>query len=442
MEKYRKVVWAEGTMLAQQHFQCWDKQLQAEHRFDRLFEGEDNWGMAEFKLDEHLLAQGQFKIQNALMRFPDQRWFSYHQAYDAPLVRRLPELRQERITVCLGLCLADDVAGISGYEQAQRSEAVWQAEYEQVLDAYDHQRSREVLLAALRPAIFWQYEHPENVSLLPVAELIFNHQLNHYCLNEHFIPPLIRMAGIGSIQDFIQRSIYRIDAGIAGIGKMKSKQVSNDRDFLMLCRLSSLLCRHRAMLLSLERSVNTGPFQLYQCWISFLGELTGCLDEPLAEPAFVTYQHQNLTEIFPSLLQRFEDLFQRVVPADTASIDLQQQADGSWVSARISDNDLRQKRFCLAVYHEHADEHLIAKIQQQIKISAPGKLHSIVHSFSAGISISRMNTANGMGLTKRNYYYFQIEKQDKGWKEIIDEQKIAIFTGPALADASIELLVY
>ena len=85
---------------------------------------------------------------------------------------------------------------------------------------------------------------------------------------------------------------------------------------------------------------------------------------------------------------------------------------------------------------------MIAKIQQQIKISAPGKLHSIVHSFSAGISISRMNTANGMGLTKRNYYYFQIEKQDKGWKEIIDEQKIAIFTGPALADASIELLVY
>ncbi|KTD23264.1 type VI secretion system baseplate subunit TssK [Legionella londiniensis] len=442
---FRKVVWAEGVLLGQQHFQHWDSFLQKQQSLTYCHAHSFCWGLAELHWEESFLPQGVFRLNCCVALLKDGRWIDFNHQFDDVLSLKLPEQSITPLKVFLTIPETDYVSGISGYQALQKPPA-WVADYQIVHDLYDASREREVLLGKQHLRLTLEDDIPSGSSAIQIAELEYNAQQASYRLSRNFIPPLLKISASGNLFAWIASWIGKMRQFLKLLQEQREKyrHVQNQfsyGDFIYF-NLIKTITTYLPQMNLIQQSPHLPPFYLYSLCSFMIGELWGYTDSPLSEPDLPRFELQNLGDVFKKLRVRFDELVERITPVNTLDIPLQHVFEMQYQSDCLSESDLEEKQFCLALYHENLTQELINRILQCIKVAAPSRLINIVKSFTQGISLTYLASPGKDLLAKRNYHYFLMNKGCAEWREVIAEGRISFFISQDLAALPFELICY
>lgn len=445
MELSRKVVWAEGILLGQQHFQCWDEYLQNQQQLYLSYVHPFVWGIAEIEFDENFLAQGVVRLNRCLGLLKNRQWIAYDHTMDGSLSINLPKDVHHRLGVFLSLPEAGHVEGIAGYPEVQES-AAWKGVYQSVQDRYDPAREREVLFAKQSVQLSLDRPALNGLTTLQVAELEYNPQQSAYRFSRSFVPPLLKISGSVNLMSWLAKFIGTLTRHIQLLNEQKSKyrQVENQfgyGDFIFF-NLVQTLTTYLPRLMMIQKSPELSPYPLYTTCCELMGALWGYLDDPLGEGVPPVYDPEGLSGVFLRIQVQLEALLSKVMPANTLDIQLQSMGLSEYQSEVLDHIALKEKQFCLAIYHETMTPDLVDKVLAQVKVSAPSELTEIVQSFTQGIELNYIASPGKDLLAKRNYHYFLLNKQSRGWEKVLIEKRISIFVSQALLSLPMELIAH
>lgn len=444
MPANRKVIWAEGILLGQQHFQQWDKYIQHQQKLVHAHTAAHNWGIAVLEYDESYLPQGIFHLIRCTALLEDGRWIDFNHTFDGPLTLDVPVESNGLLSLSLCLPRSESATGITGYPEPHG--AAWQGVYLSVSDESDPDRAREVLLGKQNIHLIIDGQDQEGLTCLKIVELEYDVNQLAYKVNHHFIPPVLKMSASRCIVSWIATFKNKLLRYIKRLNEQKAKHrhVQNQfgyADFIYF-NLIKTLTTHLPKFTVLQTDPLLHPFYLYEACMNLIGELCGYLDDSLVAETFPRYHHHDLEGVFSQLNHHFDDLIERIMPVNTIDVYLQRISVTQFQSHELSLQDLTSKQYCLALYHEDMNQTVINKILAQVKIAAPTKLTAIVQTFTQGIGFKYLTSPGKDLMAKNNHHYFLLDKQSKGWDDVISEQMIAIFVSQELSTLPFELISY
>jgi type VI secretion system protein ImpJ len=444
MPAFRKVIWTEGTLLAQQHLQLWDQQ--AQHYHQKLIQSLSpfGWGILQLEYDESYLPQGVLQLTKCTALLKDGRLVDYNATTDGPLSINLPENHTDFVNVYLLLAQGEGVEGISGYPSNPNPSHL--GEYTEITDVYDATRKRELLLGKQNLSLSVERPSQTVCSCLPVVALSFDPNQMAYKLNKSFIPPVLRVGASSCLVSWVADMTGKLTTTIHKLNEQKAKHrhVHNQfgyGDFVyfnLVKSLTSFLPRFT----SIQSTPMIHPYSLYQLCLSFIGELWGYLDKPLSQDIMPNYKQDELGALFDDMKRYITSLIDNVMPANTIDVSLHKISETLHYSIDLSREELGRNHYCLGIYHEDMTDDLIEKITAQIKIASPKHIKEIVQSFTQGIQFNYLATPGKDLMAKRHYHYFLLDKQSIGWQAILEEGKMAIFVSQALSNLTFELITY
>lgn len=441
MKALSKVVWAEGIFLGQQHFQAWDRQLEASQQLRSKALHPFAWGVLACVIDEKALENGQFRLQSCQVIFPDGRLACYDAAEQPPLACQLQAGGGQTVEIYLALPANQQVEGISGYP-GRNQLCAWQADYRQLSDEYDSSREREVLLARPNLALLSGSEGREQFASLKIAELV-NQGDGSYRLVAEFVPPLVRIGASAYLKSLLGRMIE----GVAG-----RLRVLNDRrlhfsggpmefartdpaQFLLLQNLGGVY----PQLLHLQQTPDLHPEILYRVLCQTVGGL--CAFHPELDPSAIPrYQHGELTAVFRTIERLLSEVLNLSLGSRSSALQLTRESESLLSAHDLDHQSLQQLTLFLEVLHEADDPVWINDFARQVKVASRGTIEITVASALPGIRTVHTQRPPNKLATKSGYEYFRIEPRGEVWSRVVEERSLALFLPQAFSNATINLV--
>ena len=443
MKEYRKVVWAEGVMLGQQHFQVWEEYLFHQQKITQQHTNPFHWGIVSLDIDEHYLCQGIVKVKRCIAIMPDRRLIDFNDANDGPLTLNLPDKEPQDLNLYLALPHEELVSGISGYPKVAHHSPCWQGYYAPQKDLYDTERTREVLLGRQNIILSTDIENLAKYTTIKIANLSIDKAQGVYYLDSNFIPAAIKIAATENLSTWLNNFVRVIDKQLNSIKKQLKINFNLQNKFeytgFIYLNIAKVLSENLVKLRILQQNQLLHPFELYVACTTFLGVLASNTDEQYLP---IKYNHHKLTAIFQDIFTDFNSLIAKSCPKKHSQIKLVQISANKYHSTEITQQILENKNFCLAIYCDSTDYSSIERIQLQIKIASPATLDDIINSFTQGIDLHHLKKPEENIATKSNCYYFQLDSSSVTWQNVLKEQKIAFFINQELAHVMFELIYF
>lgn len=442
MKAHRKVVWAEGIFLGQQHFQQWERYFEDVHVTAQRALHPFGWGLISHVYDDESLERGIFRLRSCAAIFPNGVVANYVETEDGPLTYDLG--RSGELEVDLYLCLPANrqVAGVLGYRDHRLP--AWVVDYRTVEDDNDPEREREVAVAKANLMILTGSDSLDNVSNLHLAKIISLGD-GRYRIADTHIPPSVHIGTSPLLRKQSQRLVELIEAKSRLISERLGDGASRDlthgelSGFLLLQTLRRALPEFRHM----AKNPDTHPERLYLAlarMVEELGTFGLSSDEgaPIADvPA---YQHDNLGEVF-SVLDRM--LLQRIeqgTPSKSAQIRFNRASDNQYEADSIDSRVLTDSGFYLAVFSEMEGTDWISAFARQAKVSSRSTIGMVIASALPGVRLIHTQRPPSKLSVRAGYEYFRLEPKGDYWDSVLDDQSIALFVPRDFVKAKIELL--
>lgn len=424
MEGYRKVIWAEGVKLSQQHFQRLEASVELERQNFAACYLANNFGVSHIKFDLQALKDEQLIILK-LSGFIGNMNIIYDSSSDKALAKTIPENSAKQLKVYVGIPRSSKVTNIAGYDQSS-SLSGYDGKYYKIQDNYDFQRHEEVLLAEQNIEIFFAPVATHHCLEVAVINLAKNNL--HYLLCEKHISPHLKISAAANLLTWLRNLCGSIREQIV---KLKSYKLQHNDDNLKIMLITNILGGKLALFEHIYKTAPSHhPQKVYDVCITLAGELAANLTESF--PDIAIYDHQNLSAIFEKMEQLLLKLIAAHAPKSWCEIELYKHKPGYYISKAISDDDLRNKDFYFAI--ELSDSSYLEKINNILKVAAPSDIEKIVMSYTSGINIIS-NSIKDQG-----FYYFSLDKNNPLWQQIVLENKISYFVSRELHNAQLKLL--
>ncbi len=440
MATTRKVVWAEGILLTQQHFQQWDHYSYQQHYLLMNILKSHAWGVAQLIIDEDLVSNGLFLIKKCKIIFQDGQFIQYDSAIDLPLSYQLIQKSYQQIDIYLCLPLGNKVANVSGYH-ATDTASRWEADYQMISDENDHNRQQEILLARPRLILCSSDETREHYESIKIAEIV-PAGIGSFQISDKYIPPLIKMTGSIVLYNACDRWIEFIGAKISVLKEsyqlLQNKVAEHNQlafiHMILLQSLNNTLC-----LLQNCQTAGTDPLQLYNALKMFISTLS-VFDYQFDNTTIPNYDHAQLYNVFSKLIEVIKYLLDKAIPLPVAIIKLNRVHDTLYVAENIDSQFFNQHHFYLAVKLESPDKQWLEQFQSQIKLSAYSTIKLIAALAVTGVKTQYTQRLPHKLSVKAGFEYFYIEQNDEAWQKIKQERSLALFLPYALSNAAIELI--
>jgi type VI secretion system protein ImpJ len=129
----QKLIWAEGVILTQQHFQQWDLYLQQQQNMCATSITPYFWGLREISIDEELLKFGQIVLKKCQVIFPGGLYVHYEENNDLPLSYRIQPSDKIKMEIYLALPLGKAITEIPGYPKTSHL-STWRSDFQMIKD--------------------------------------------------------------------------------------------------------------------------------------------------------------------------------------------------------------------------------------------------------------------------------------------------------------------
>ena len=199
----KKVVWAEGVLLGQQHLQQFDDYHHARQDFLAKLASPYPWGIKKLVWDEESFLYGKLIIKHCEAIFPHGLIIHYDSRVNTPLSYEFTAAHENRESVYLAIPLSDHINDITGYPH-QSGLSGWKAEYQTVLDEQDSEREREVLFAYPNLCLLASKADKNLFYVIKIAEVV-KKNIGEYSLEKSFIPSCLVLSASDAVMDFLSK---------------------------------------------------------------------------------------------------------------------------------------------------------------------------------------------------------------------------------------------
>ncbi len=441
MEALRKVIWAEGMFLGQQHFQLWDRYYETYQSLQVRSLSPMGWGLIDLDIDEEALENSRLRIRRCQVIFPDGRLVSYDAAEGEPLAMELEGGLAGNLEIYLCLPANRSASGINGYQDHGQL-CSWQVDYQRVPDENDPSREREVMLGRPNLMLLSGEESRENFTWIKLAE-VRNEGDGVFSVVPDYIPPLARIGASPRLSAQLQKLIELFSAKIRTLNDRR-KQLSaatagfghsDLSDFLILQTLSGGL----PLLLHLQENDDLHPERLYELLARIIGSLTP-FSFDISVHQVPRYRHQELAAVFDELENLIRNLVDVAMPTRLDSLQLVRESDALLSVDNIDSSQLGNASFYLAVLSDSDDPMWVSHFERMVKAAARADIEMVVASALPGLKITHTQRPPSNLPIKSGYEYFHIEPRGEFWDRVVEERTLALFLSRDFTNVKLDLL--
>jgi len=442
MKSLRKVIWAEGMFLGQQHFQLWDQYNETYQNLQSRSISPLAWGVLSYEVDEEALENGQFRLNECTVIFQDGRLVSYDITEDTSLALDLKGGYSDRLEIFICMPANRNASGINGYRE-NGALCAWNTDYTSVSDENDPNRQREVMLGRPNLILLTGEESRENFVSLQIAELV-NDGDDNYTLVEEFIPSSARVNASPRLYGMLQSLIELFSAKVRVLNEQR-KQLSAQiatfghtdvSNFLVLQTLSGAI----PLLRHFRENPQLHPEQLYQLLARVIGQLCP-FSFDMDVHGIPKYRHGDLTKTFDAIEQQLRGLIDVAMPEKMATLQLVKEADLLWSVDNIDSTHLSGNDFYLAVLSPMDDPMWVKHFERIVKVGARADIEMIVASAMPGVRMVHMQRPPSNLPIKSGYEYFRIEPKGDFWDRIKSERTLGLYLPKALNKVKMEIVL-
>ncbi len=441
MESLRKIVWAEGIFLGQQHFQQWDRYQEAVQGLFTRSLNPLSWGLLELAIDPQPLENGRLRLEKCLALFPDGRLVAYEAVADPPLMCELGGRGGEVVDVYLCLPGNRQVAGISGYP-GKGHLCAWQADYREIADEYDGTREREVLLARPNLMLLTSEQSRESFVSIRLARVL-NEGDGTYCLLPEFIPAVARVGASERLRALLDGMVELTGARLRSLNERKAAYGGGAAEFAqndpLHFQLLQVLGGLYPLLVHFQQNAELHPEFLYRSLVPVIGQLKA-LSNVAGQSDIPRYRHDALDQVFPALAGLLEGLIQVQTVQRSSALGLQRENECLWQASGLDGALFQRSTFFLEVDHTGEDPNWINDFTRQVKVGPRSAIELMVASALPGVRLVHAQRPPSQMPVRSGCEYFRLEPRGDFWKAMSDEGSLAIFVPGQFAETSIALV--
>ncbi len=412
----KKIVWAEGVLLGQQHLQQWENYHDAQYNFLAKLISPFWWGVKKIAWDENSLLYGHFVLKTCDVIFPNGVRVKYDSRINTALGYVFTAEHENSESIYLGVPLSTQVKNITGYP-LQSGLSGWIGHYECVLDEYDDTREREVLFAHPNLVLLSSKDDKTAFCVIKIAELR-RKNVGEFFSDPSFIPACLCLDASDTLVRFIQHQTEWLSSKISVLPPRY--------EYLPLLNMFLMELRILKSCLSLH------PFELYRWLVRLCGVFS--------QAELPAYDVAQLGTVFLKLGETTQKLINGAIPAQFTSLEWIRETEFLYTARHISNHHFKQS-FYLAVTHDLPVMEWLSRFTAQIKVGPPSRIESIIASALSGVSVIHVQRPPSNLHIKSGYEYFYIEPKGFFWEHIKAEQSLSLFVSRDFSMASIELLI-
>ena len=432
MKMVYPVVWHEGLLLGQQHFQAMDRALVHQRRLDLQTFHPYTYGIGDLVIDSTALKGGIFKVIKLRALFPDGRWLEFDDnLVEVELVLNLDD-QEETIYICWPF--NNKVARLSGYPKNE-SNAAWQVQYQELADENDHARKREVALACPNVFLTQNKDKSKQCSSISLARIAKNKHQHIQSLIAYTPPCLMITSALPIWHELKKFSLWLRDKAFR---QDRHEAIALHQEITIAHLIQWQMSRcHVQLELKLE-SQCAEPYHLFLELNSLKSSIEAF--DNIDRQKEIDYQHDAINESFSELISSIKCAIAALEKNDFTCVRFFRQKKNIWISDRIPTDLFQGKQFILCV-QQHSLAFSFYTLMQNLKISSPQSIAMVVASAVQGIELNSVSSPLAKQLNSMHYEGVSLAQEGQYWQQIINEEKLALHIPEAYQDAEYHLII-
>lgn len=415
MECRSKVVWSEGMLLRQQHFQQQEKYLIERIKQSSVKVLPDNYGFTLIELDQQLLPLKRFSLMSAEGIFPDGTPFVLgNQAAAAiePLT-----ITEGVLDITIYLCLPLESQILPRYK----------SEVYQIQDENDTSPAKaDIVMGKLNLQFKTSEDDLSQFTLLPVAKVKYCNGKEGVVLEDKFIAPALELSAIVELK----RNIEEL-AGLLGqrikiladrVATPSKLYVADLKEWLLLQTLN----RHHLIWKQAVTRLQQHPIYFYNLAIQLIGELATFTQEKKYCDMEINYKQHNLYETFFPIFQMLRQQLNQAIEQNAFAVTLEKTPQGWWQSIVLSSEVFDTCQLVIAAKADLPYEELQERFLTQVKVCSADQIFALLHSQLPGLPLEVMLTIPPTIPYHAGYLYFTVADQSELWQDIKKFGQLAI----------------
>ncbi len=445
MSTTTKVLWGEGLFLRPQHFQLQDQFH--ENRLDDVARTLHPyyWGVRSLKFDTVALANGQLRVEELSLIFPDGGIYDAPASDVPPAALNLATMPDsaESCTIYLAISPLKEYGENSVDSDAQSGQVVrYIRRHAERPDLFTKAIPAEVTTLENWVRLLPDAESRDQFVTLPIAR-IRRSGTGGYQLDTDFIPPSSSIKASGALQLMTRRVLdilqAKVDA-LYGHHREPSKNIiefrSGDIASFWLLHTAS---QYYSSILHLFQNPKLHPERLFQEMLSLSGALM-TFSKSYSLSDLPTYTHDQPTPCFLKLDRIIRDLLETVISTRYFAIALSEVKPSFWNGRLESDKIDAATTFYLAVSSTMPAAELVDTIPVRIKIGAPDDVEKFVLSAMPGVRLSYTPQVPAAVPVRPGHYYFALENKGALYERMLKSQALGIYAPNNFPDLKLELI--
>ena len=444
MRQLQPVIWSKGTFLTPQHLQTQDRFVEDTLSFRIQALRFCPWGFRELVIDQELLADGQIAISRASGLFPDGLLFDIPDADAAPPSKALEEFF-ERDVKSLDVYLAVPEYHEKGRNVSVSADAAsrYVAEVITLRDENTGLNEKPVQVARKNIRLLAETENREGWSTLRVAN-VERTDAGAFVLNPRFVPPLVEMGASEYLTGILRGMVELLSARSSQLsaGRRQKNESLADfsatdiANFWLLYTVNSCLPEFH----HLFETRQAHPEELYSAMSALAGSLT-TFSNTLRPRELPLYQHDALGAVFTELDEKLRSLLETVVDTNLVSLPLKRVQNSIYATAIDQDKYLANTKMYLAVNAETAEENIIKKVPQLVKVCSATHIEHLVKQALPGVQLKHLPSPPSAIPVKLKYQYFSLNQSGAAWEAVTRAHNFAAYVPGDFPNPEMELLI-
>lgn len=433
----KRVVWTEGMMLQPHHFQQQSRYHEAQLRQAVNACMPYPWGLLTVEIEQSLLKSGKFGINRAEGVFNDGSLFSIPETDKLP---KAIDIDPSHLNATLYLALPIRRQGNNEINREQASAGRYQLAEQEIRDVSGLTNNKAfVEVAGLNCSLRTSLQDNSEFVCLALAKVDDVSPNGNVSLSADFLAPSLNCRTSAYLSHFIselvnltQHRIKSLASRVSVAGKSTNSEIT---DFMMLQTLN----RHLPMLRYMDNADSITPFYLYEKWVSLIGDMSTIIQADKMVPVLPHYQHQQLNDVFPALIEQLRKLFSVVLEQNSVNIPLQEKKFGVRVG-NVADRTLfSSASFILAVSADIPADNIRQFFPQQVKIGPVESIKELVNLQLPGVQVTPLAAAPREIPYQRHYVYFELVQTGDTWQALASSGGIACHIGTNFPNLTMEL---
>jgi type VI secretion system protein ImpJ len=445
MKQLQPVLWTKGTFLTPQHLQLQDRFLEDSLNFRLQALKFCAWGFSELVLDQELLADGQLAISRASGIFPDGLLFDIPGSDQPPPSKALAEFFDPGVRdLDIYLTVPDyRDKGLNVTAVGRNGGSRYLAEITTVRDENTGTGEKPVQIARKNLRLLAANETREGSSGLRIAN-VQRTEAGAFRLNTRLVPPLLEVRASDYLLGLVNGLLEILSAKSSQLAAGRRQKnlsladftASDIANFWLLYTVNS----HIPVLSHLLQGQRCHPEELFSA-LTALGASLTTFSTTIRPRDLPLYDHLNLSKVFTDLDEKLRLLLETVVPTNVVTLPLKHVNNTIYATAIEQDKYLNNTRMYLAISAETAEDSIIRKVPQMVKVCSATHIEQLTSNALPGVTLTHLPNPPSAIPVKMKYQYFSLNQSGAAWESVTRARNFAAHVPGDFPNPQMELLI-